>query len=46
MQSPGGGIRYKNYKLLEYFENNTDQLFDLSKDIGELNDVSKKQPEK
>lgn len=46
MQSPGGGIRYKNYKLLEYYENNTVQLYDLSKDIGELNDISKQQPEK
>ena len=46
MQSPGGGIRYQNYKLLEYFENNTVQLFDLNKDIGELNDISKQQPEK
>ncbi|HMJ70234.1 MAG TPA: sulfatase [Cyclobacteriaceae bacterium] len=42
MQSPGGGVRYKNYKLLEYYENNTVQLFDLDKDIGELNDISKK----
>jgi arylsulfatase A-like enzyme len=46
MQSPGGGVRYKNFKLLEYYENNTIQLFDLSKDIGELNDISKKNPEK
>lgn len=46
MQSPGGGIRYKNYKLLEYYENNTVQLYDLDKDIGELNDLSKKQPAK
>lgn len=41
MQSPGGGVRYKNFKLLEYYENNTVQLFDLDKDIGELNDISK-----
>lgn len=46
MQSPGGAVRYKNYKLLEYYENNTVQLFDLDKDLGELHDLSKEQPEK
>jgi arylsulfatase A-like enzyme len=45
MQSPGGAIRYKNYKLIEYFENNTVQLFDLSKDLEELHDISKEQPQ-
>jgi arylsulfatase A-like enzyme len=45
-QSPGGAIRYKNYKLLEYFENNTVQLFNLDNDIGELHDLAKEQPEK
>jgi arylsulfatase A-like enzyme len=44
MQSPGGAIRYKNYKLIEYYENNTVQLFDLAKDIGELHDISKEDP--
>lgn len=46
MQSPGGAVRYKNYKLIEYFENNTVQLFDLEKDLGELHDLSKEQPER
>jgi arylsulfatase A-like enzyme len=46
MQSPGGAVRYKNFKLIEYFENGTIQLFDLDKDIGELNDISKVNPEK
>ena len=41
MQSPGGGIRDGDYKLLEYFENGTVQLFNLAKDIGEQNDLSK-----
>ena len=40
-QSPGGAIRYGKYKLLEYYEHNTVQLFDLEKDPGELNDISK-----
>ena len=41
MQSPGGAIRDGDYKLLEYFENGTVQLFNLVKDIGEQNDLSK-----
>lgn len=40
MQSPGGAIRFGDFKLLEYFENNTVQLFNLKKDIGEQNDIS------
>ena len=46
MQSPGGAIRYKNWKLLEYYENNTVQLFDLDKDLGELHDLSRIQQAK
>jgi arylsulfatase A len=41
MQSPGGAIRDGDYKLLEYFENGTVQLFNLVNDIGEQNDLSK-----
>jgi arylsulfatase A len=44
-QSPGGAIRLGRYKLLEYFENGTIQLFDLETDIGEQNDLAKSQPE-
>lgn len=46
MQSPGGGIRDGDYKLLEYFENNTVQLFNLKEDLGEQNDISASNPEK
>ena len=38
-QSPGGAIRSGRYKLLEYYENGTIQLFDLENDIGERNDL-------
>ena len=41
MHSPGGAIRHGDYKLLEYFENGTLQLFNLKNDIGEQNDLSK-----
>lgn len=44
-QSPGGAIRSGNYKLLEYYENGTVQLFDLAEDIGEQNDLSVEMPE-
>ena len=44
-QSPGGAIRVGNYKLLEYYENGTVQLFDLENDLGEQHDISKENPE-
>jgi hypothetical protein len=43
-QSPGGAVRSGRYKLLEYFENGTVQLFDLENDIGEQNDLAELQP--
>jgi arylsulfatase A-like enzyme len=43
-QSPGGAIRSGRYKLLEYYENGTVQLFDLENDIGERNDLAQSQP--
>ncbi len=46
MQSPGGAIRDGNYKLLEYFENDTVQLFDLSADPGETRDLAHADPER
>jgi arylsulfatase A len=44
-QSPGGAIRLGKYKLLEYYENGTIQLFDLEKDVGEQNDLSESKPD-
>jgi|GEM_PF-187557 len=44
-QSPGGAIRSGDFKLLEYYENGTVQLFDLANDIGERNDLAKERPE-
>jgi len=46
MQSPGGVIRMGDYKLIEYFENKTVQLFNLKKDLGETNDLAKSNPQK
>lgn len=45
MQSPGGAIRKGDYKLLEYFENGSHQLFNLRHDPGEQHDVSAAEPE-
>ena len=44
-QSPGGAIRVGHYKLLDYFENGTVQLFDLENDLGEQRDISRENPE-
>ena len=46
MQSPGGAVRAGDFKLLEYYENNTVQLFNLHEDIGEQNDLSQAEPDK
>ena len=46
MQSPGGAIRSGAYKLLDYFENNTVQLFNIEKDPGEQNDLARVEPKK
>jgi arylsulfatase A-like enzyme len=39
-------VRIKNYKLLEWYNADHIELYDLSKDIGEQNDLSKQMPEK
>lgn len=46
MQSPGGAIRDGDFKLLEYFEHGTVQLFNLSQDLSERRDLSGEMPEK
>ena len=46
MQSPAGAIRDGDYKLLEYFENDTVQLFNLKTDLGEQHDLAAAQPER
>jgi arylsulfatase A-like enzyme len=46
LQSPGGAIRAGDYKLLEYFENGTVQLFNLRNDPGEQHDLAGAEPER
>jgi len=43
---PGTVVRYGKWKLHEYFEDGDIELYDLSKDIGERNDISSEMPEK
>ncbi|MDR2057878.1 MAG: sulfatase [Dysgonamonadaceae bacterium] len=45
MQSPGGAVRCGDYKLLEYYENNTVQLFNLKNDREEQHDLVSSEPE-
>lgn len=44
-QSPNGAIRFGKYKLIEYYENGTIQLFDLDSDIGEQDDLAAAKPD-
>jgi len=44
--SPGSALRCGKYKLIEFFEDNHIELYDLSQDIGERKNLSKKIPEK
>jgi len=43
---PGAAVRLGKYKLIEFFEDNRIELFDLEADIGEQHDLSNKIPEK
>ncbi len=38
--APGAAIRMGKWKLIEWFENNTVELFDLEKDVEEKNNVA------
>tara|TARA_B100000459_G_scaffold128309_1_gene81666 strand:- start:70 stop:495 length:426 start_codon:yes stop_codon:yes gene_type:complete len=42
---PCSVIRKGKWKLIEYFENNNVELFDLNNDIGEKNNLSQLRPE-
>ena len=44
--TPCSVIRKGDWKLIQFFESDTVQLFNLKDDIGESNDLSKSQPEK
>lgn len=41
---PGSAIRLGKWKLIQYFENNDIELFDLKKDIAEKHNLAKERP--
>lgn len=43
---PGSAVRYGEWKLHYYFEENEMELYNLTKDIGERNNLAIKRPEK
>jgi arylsulfatase A-like enzyme len=43
---PGSAVRLGNYKLIDNFETGHQELYDLSKDLSETNDLSSSNPEK
>ncbi|MEM7558947.1 MAG: sulfatase/phosphatase domain-containing protein, partial [Planctomycetota bacterium] len=43
---PGGAIRSGNFKLFERYEDGKVHLYDLSKDIGEHNDLASQMPDR
>lgn len=43
---PGSAIRQGNWKLIEFYEDNSVELYNLSKDIEEQENIAKQYPEK
>jgi len=44
--APGGAIRNGDWKLIEWYENDELELFNLKEDIGEHNNLAKEYPER
>ena len=44
--TPGSAVRHDNWKLIHRYEPNTSELYDLSTDLSEQNDVSLLHPDK
>lgn len=44
--TPGAAIREGNWKLIEFYEFDQTELYDLSEDIGEQNNLADRYPEK
>ena len=43
---PSGAVRAGDYKLIEWYEDNSVELYNLRDDIGEKSDLASKMPEK
>jgi arylsulfatase A-like enzyme len=44
--SPGGAVRVGDWKLIEFYEDNRVELYNLAEDVGEKNNLAAKMPEK
>ncbi len=44
--TPGAAIRARDWKLIEFYEEERNELYNLADDIGEKNDLAKKMPGK
>ncbi|MCC6682378.1 MAG: sulfatase [Phycisphaeraceae bacterium] len=44
--TPAGAVRFGDWKLIEYFEDDRVELYNLADDIGEQNDLSQQNPQK
>jgi arylsulfatase A-like enzyme len=44
--SPGGAVRAGDYKLIEFYEDNRVELYNLKEDLGEKHDLAARMPEK
>ena len=44
--TPAGAVRQGNWKLIEYFEDDTLELYNLKNDIGEQNNLAQEMPKK
>jgi arylsulfatase A-like enzyme len=44
--SPGGAVRVDDYKLIEFYEDNRVELYNLRDDLGEQHDLAAKMPDK
>ena len=43
---PSGAVRAGDYKLIEWYEDNSVELYNLRNDMGEKHDLAKEMPEK
>ena len=44
--APGGAVRQGDFKLIEFYEDNHLELYNLKEDVGERNDLAAKMPAK
>ncbi len=45
LDHPGAAIRQGDYKLIEFYQDNHVELYDLKNDIGERNDLARSRPQ-